>query len=151
NGRLYLDLLAGAHFLQMRDRLDLTATGRLLPDQAILYGETDHYRVDNRFFGGQAGLRVEYVVGRWFCNLRGTIALGGTQETLRTFGDRLVQSPTSREALPFGLYILPSNTGRFVRTEFDTVSEIGANVGCQLTRHLRLLTGYTLLLWNNPI
>jgi hypothetical protein len=146
-----LDLLAGAHFLQMRDRLDLTATGRLLPGELILYGETDHYRADNQFYGGQAGLRGEYTCGPWFVNLRGTVALGGTEQTIRTFGDRLVQSPTSREVEPFGLYVLPSNTGRFVRTEFDAVYEAGANLGYQLTRHLRISTGYTLLLWSNPI
>jgi hypothetical protein len=150
-GRFCCDLLAGAHFLQMRDRLDLTATGRLIPNETILFGETDHYRVDNRFYGGQAGLRGQYSIGPWFFNLRGTVALGGTEQIVRTFGDHLIQSPTSREVEPFGLYILPSNSGRFVCTVFDTVYDVGVNAGCQLTRHIRILTGYTLLLWSNPI
>jgi hypothetical protein len=149
--QLSVELLTGAHFLQMRDRLDLTAAGRILPDETILLGETDHYRVDNRFYGAQVGLRGEYCRGLWFINLRGTIALGGDEEMLRTFGDRVFNSPTARIVQPFGLYVLPSNTGTYTRTDFDVVSEVGLNAGCQLTRHLRAFTGYTFLFWNNPI
>jgi hypothetical protein len=150
-GSASLELLAGAHFLQMRDRLDLTATGRLLPDNVVLFGETDHYRADNRFYGGQAGLRGQYSAGPFFINARGSVALGGNDEVLRTFGDRLVQTPTSREVQSFGLYVLPTNNGRFTDLDFDVVSEFTINAGCRLTRHLSISAGYTLLLWNNPI
>lgn len=146
-----LDVLAGAHFLQMRDRVDFTATGRLLPDQATLFGLTDHWRVDNRFFGGQAGLRGEYVRGRWSVSLRGEAALGGTYDVVRAFGDRLFQTPAQRDIVRYGLLVLPSNTGRFTRTDLTGVYETGANVGFRLTDHIRLFGGYTLLCWNNPI
>jgi Putative beta barrel porin-7 (BBP7) len=146
-----VDLLAGAHFLQMRDRLDLTAVSRLLPDQATLFGETDRFRADNRFYGGQAGLRAEYRRGRWSVNLRGEVALGATEQEIRAFGDRTFQTPLTKVVQLYGLAVLPSNRGTFYNTDFDVVSEVGVNLGYQVTGHLRLFAGYTFLAWANPV
>jgi hypothetical protein len=151
DGDWCLDLLAGVHCLQLRDRLDLTAVSKLLPDQAVLLGESDHFRVENRFYGGQAGLRARRVQGRWSLDLRGEVALGADTQEVRTFGDHLRQAPTQRVDAPFGLAVLPSNRGRFHRATFDAVSEVGVNVGFQLTSRLRLFAGYTFLSWANPI
>ena len=52
-----LEALAGARFLQMRDRTDLTATGWSLPIMSTLYGLEDHYRAADAYYGGQVGLR----------------------------------------------------------------------------------------------
>ncbi|HZU37938.1 MAG TPA: BBP7 family outer membrane beta-barrel protein [Gemmataceae bacterium] len=146
-----LDLLVGAHFLQMRDRLDLTATGRLLPDQTTLFGLTDHLHVHDCFYGGQTGLRGEFVRGRWFVNVQATVALGGTVQTIEAYGDRTYQTPQQKIVQPFGLAVLPSNRGTFGQTDFDVVAETGVNVGYQLTQWLRTWVGYNFLYWNNPI
>jgi hypothetical protein len=146
-----VDLLAGARFLQMRDRLDLTATGWLLPAQTILFGLTDHFRVHNAFYGGQAGLRGEYDCGRWSLRARGAVALGGDDQTVQAFGDRTFQTPTQKIVQQFGLSVLPSNRGSFGQGDFDVVSEFGIDLGFQVTECLRLFVGYTLLMWNNPL
>jgi hypothetical protein len=146
-----LDVVAGARFLQLRDRLDLTATGRLLPDQTTLYGLTDHFRVANAFYGGQVGLRSHHQWGHWDLDFRGTAALGGNVETIRTFGDRTTQTPLQREVLPYGLAVLPSNAGRFQRTAVDALYEFGVNVGYRLGEHVRIFCGYTFLLWDSPL
>jgi hypothetical protein len=151
SGAWCVDLLAGAHFLQMRDRLDLTATSRLLPDQSTLLGETDHFRADNRFYGGQAGLRGEYCRGRWSLSLRGEAALGATEQEIHAFGDRTFQTPLTKVVQSFGLLVLPSNRGTFHNTDFDVVSEVGVNLGYRLTDHFRLFAGYTFLAWANPV
>jgi hypothetical protein len=146
-----LDLLAGTRFLEMRDRLDLTATARLLPDQTTLLGLTDHFRVHDFFWGGQIGLRGEATWNRWVVRLRGEAALGGNDQQVRTFGDRLFQTPLVRNTRPFGLAVLPSNQGTFRRTVLDAVYEAGVNVGYQITSHWQVFAGYTFLGWNNPI
>ena len=38
----HLNLLAGARFLQMRERLDITATSTVRPAEAVLLGQADH-------------------------------------------------------------------------------------------------------------
>jgi Putative beta barrel porin-7 (BBP7) len=146
-----VDLLGGARFLQMRDRLDLTAAGHEGSNQVDEFGLTDHFRVDDRFYGGQLGLRGEAKLGSWFVNLRGTAALGGTEQVVRAFGETIFQTPLLRTVQPYGLAVLPSNTGHFTRTDLDAVFEVGANVGYQFGPHFRVFAGYTFLYWNNPI
>ncbi len=146
-----LDLIVGARFLQMRDRLDLTSTGRLLPEQTVLVGLTDQFRIHNEFYGGQLGLRGEYDWGRWFVNLRGEAALGGNVQTVRAWGDRTNQTPTQKVVLPYGLAVLPSNTGTFERAVLDSVFDFSLNLGYRFTDHWRGFVGYSFLLWTNPI
>ncbi|MBY0522339.1 MAG: BBP7 family outer membrane beta-barrel protein [Gemmataceae bacterium] len=146
-----LDLLAGVRFLQMRDRTDLTTAGKLLPDQAVVYGQSDHYRVHDLFYGGQLGLRGEYGGERWFVNFRGEAALGGNDQQVRTFGQRVYHTPAERMVTPVGLSVLPSNTGTFTRTELNGIYELNFNVGRRIGTHWRAFVGYTLLMWDSPI
>ncbi len=146
-----VEALAGARFLQMRDRTDLTATGRTLPETTTLFGLEDHYRVENAYYGGQVGLRGEWTRGRWFVNLRGEVGPGANVVQVRAFGESLYQTPTERLVTPTGLTVQASNTGTFDRTPVNVVSEVGLNVGCRLTDHVRLHLGYTFLLWDSPL
>jgi hypothetical protein len=146
-----LDLLAGLHFLQMRDRVDLTAAGHLLARPATLMGLTDHFRVEDGFYGGQVGLRGEWVCERWRLSLTGEAAPGAAVATLRAFGDRTLQTPLEKVVTPFGLAVQPSNAGRFAHGDFAFVSQTCLNVEYRLSRHVRLFTGYTFLWWANVL
>jgi hypothetical protein len=146
-----LEALAGARFLQMRDRTDLTATGHLLPDQATLFGMEDHYRTGNAYYGGQLGLRGEVASGRWSLELRGEVGLGGNDEQVRAYGFSVFQTPTERIVTPTGLTVQASNTGTFNRVAVNMVSEANFQLGYRLTRHIQLLAGYTMLLWDGPL
>ena len=44
-----------------------------------------------------------------------------------------------------GVYAQPSNIGSYNRNELSAIPEVGVNVGCQLTAHLRALVGYSFL------
>jgi hypothetical protein len=146
-----LEAIVGARFLQMRDRTDLTATGRTLPDQETLFGLEDHYRAGNAYYGGQVGLRGELSRGRWFINARGEVGLGGNVEEVRAFGFSLFQTPTERLVTPVGLSVQASNRGTFHRTALNDVSEVGVNIGCRVADCARVYVGYTFLLWDSPL
>jgi hypothetical protein len=146
-----LEALGGARFLQMRDRTDLTAAGRALPAQTTVFGLTDHYRVADAYYGGQAGLRGGVTSGRWSLRLRGEIGLGGNPEQVRAFGDRVFQTPAQRVVAPTGLSVQAGNTGTFGRTAVNMVSEVGVNVAYRVTAHVEAFGGYTFLLWDSPL
>jgi hypothetical protein len=146
-----LEALAGARFLQLRDRTDLTASGYALPAQEPLFGLEDHYRVENAYYGGEVGLRGGLTRGRWSLQLRGTVGPGADVEQVRTFGSTLVQTPAERRVLPIGLTVQPSNRGTFDRTAVNLVSEVGVRVGYRVTQHVEFSAGYTFLLWDGVL
>ena len=146
-----IDLLGGARFLQMRDRYHHTASSRILPQKAILFGVTDNYRIANAFYGAQVGARGEVRFDRFFVQMRGAVALGADDQRIRTFGETIFHTPAARVATPAGLLIGPNNTGDHGRTAIDGAGEVGVNVGYQLTQRMRVLAGYTFLAWFDPL
>ena len=146
-----VDLLAGARFMQMRDRYHQTESSRILPAHTILYGVTDNYRIANAFYGAQVGARGEARYDRFFVQARGTIALGGDAQRIRTFGETIYQTPQVRVATPYGLLVGPNNAGDHSRAAIDGVGEVGVNVGYQLNQRLRVMAGYTFIAWFDPI
>jgi hypothetical protein len=141
----------GGRFLQLRHRLDLTSSGRVQPELITLYGVSDHFQTFNKFYGGQVGLRGEVTWDRFFLRSGGTIAVGGTDEEIRTKATRLTHTQGFREERPLGLYVLPTNTGRYRRVVVDVVSEGHVTLGCHLTEHVTILAGYSFLHWLNPV
>ena len=146
-----LNFLAGGHFLQMRERLKITGTSRVLPDEVVLIGVTDEFRTYNKFFGGQLGLNGQWHRGRWSLEGKGVLALGGDLQEIRTQGDRVLHTPLARTTEDFGLYVLPSNRGNFARGTVDFVTEWGLTLGWSPSPRFRARFGYSLLTWNNPV
>jgi len=146
-----VDLLVGARFLQMRDRYHHTATSRSLPDLATIWGVVDNYRIHNAYYGGQIGLRGDYRLGRFHLDGRLTAGLGANSQLVRTFGNRVFHNPQIRLQTTTGLFVQPSNRGRFRRTDLDSVGELACNIGYDVTTCMRLVFGYTFLYWADPI
>lgn len=143
----HLDVFVGGRFLQMRERLDQTASYRILPEDSTLVGIEDHLQTFNRFYGVQAGLAGDLQFGRWSLLGRAAVALGGTEQLLRTKAGRVIHTPERRDTVGYGLRVLPGNTGRFHRGVFDVVTDVELGVGFDVTRHIRLCAGYSFLTW----
>jgi hypothetical protein len=150
-GRVRFSGLVGARFLQMRDRLDLTASNRVEPDRSILHGIEDHFQTFNKFFGGQVGLRGGTIYGPVIFGIRACMALGGTDQEIRTRGERSTRTPAGQVTLEQGLYVQPSNRGTFRRAVFDMASEMEFDLGLALTDNFRVSLGYSFLYWLNPV
>lgn len=146
-----VNALVGARFLQMRERLDITATSFVQPEEATIFGQADHIQTFMKFFGAQAGLSGEARRGNWFLAAKGALALGADVQIVRAKGDRVIHTVAGRATLPYGLYVLPSNTGHFERTALDLVTDWQINIGYVIAPRLRARIGYSLLTWNNPV
>jgi hypothetical protein len=146
-----LDMLAGARFLQMRDRYHHTATSYVLPERAVLTGVEDNFRIHNAFYGGQVGVRGEGWFGRLLVQFRTSVALGADDQFVKTFGERVFASPGSRVETKSGLFVQPSNSGRFTNCNFDGVGEVAVNVAYELMEGVRATVGYTFLYWADPL
>jgi hypothetical protein len=151
SGELEWNLLAGGRFLQLRERLDLTSSARILPAKSILIGLEDHFQTFDKFYGGQVGIEGTWRCGRWSVEGKAAIALGADDQEIRNKGTFIYHTPQQRQETPIGLFVQPSNRGAFERTAFDVVTELRFNVRYELTRHLQLQAGYSLLTWDGPV
>ena len=146
-----LNFLAGAHFLQFRERIDIVAASRILPSETTVNGTEDHYQTFSKFYGGQIGLKGDIARGRWTFDAKGTLALGGNAEEIRAKGFRVNDGPAGRIGTNYGLLVLPSNSGSFTRVDLNFVTQWNANLTFAVNRWLGLRVGYTLLTWSNPV
>src|SRR5262249_18308287 len=64
SGRHEWNLFAGARFLQLRERLDLTGSAKALPEQTTVIGLEDHFQTFDKFYGGQIGTAGTLRLGR---------------------------------------------------------------------------------------
>jgi hypothetical protein len=146
----HLDLLTGFRYLELDEALHLDPTSTVAGNTPMSGGtivtSADRFGTRNQFYGGQLGAETEVHWGRFFLDLWGKVALGDMHETVNINGATLVVPATgSRRALPGGFLALPTNSGHSNRDDFQAFPELGINVGYQLTYHLRLYAGYTIL------
>jgi len=147
-----LSALLGGRFLQMRERLDLTGTSKVLPVESTLYGVTDQFNTFDKFYGAQVGLLGEVeLFDRLSLLGKATFALGADDQQIVTSGNRVIAVPGSRETLNYGLLVQPSNSGSFERAAFDMVSEVSLTLSYQFLSWAAIRAGYSFMTWNNPV
>jgi len=145
-----LNFLAGAHFIQFRERVDIISASRILPAETTVASLEDHIQTFCKFYGGQIGLKGQYTRGRWTLDGKGVLALGGNAEDIRAKGLGVNDGPGGRTMTATGLYVQASNTGSFSRVALNFVTEWNANLTCALNDRWGVRVGYTLLTWSNP-
>ncbi|HTU20456.1 MAG TPA: BBP7 family outer membrane beta-barrel protein [Gemmataceae bacterium] len=112
----------------------------------------DRFGTSNLFNGAQIGSIGEYRFGRWFVNVRGSVALGGTQQFVNISGSTTSAAPgIPATTLPGGLLAQSSNMGSYTRSMVSMVDEIGINLGYQFTPHIGAFIGYNFLYWTSVV
>ena len=90
--------------------------------------------------------------GRLFVDVLGKVALGATHEVVDIHGATAITSPGGPTVVtPAGFLASGSNSGHFTRDRFAVVPELGINVGCQITPHMRAFVGYSFLYWSSVV
>ena len=145
--------LFGWRYLQLDESVtvteDLTSA-----DGSGTFDIADRFETRNQFNGFDMGWSYRHVRGfwTWDCLLR--LAVGNTRQTVRINGQTTINSPQNdpqSQTLPGGLLTQASNIGTYRDDQFSVVPEFNANVGYQLTEHIRLMFGYTFIYWSNVV
>jgi hypothetical protein len=112
----------------------------------------DDFRTENRFFGGQIGFVADVYRGRWWFELGGQVALGTNYREVRINGGTTVIDPTG-DVVSYngGLLAQSSNIGKYEDTAFCVIPQVDLRVGYQVTKCLRVYTGYTFLYLSNVV
>jgi hypothetical protein len=159
-GAFRADLLAGFRYLGLDENIRISQSSTLLVNGAAgffgtpvpppdIISITDRFNTRNEFYGGQVGARGEFRRGRWRLDLLGKLALGSTHESVSINGStKRTSSDGVTVAGPGGLLALATNSGLSSRNRFTVVPEVGAHIGLQISRHLSVRAGYTVLDWD---
>jgi len=159
--RTRVDLLGGFRWLNLHEDLGIHEHTRIIcvcvddpfPAQP---GNTidvfDAFNTRNNFYGGQVGARAEIRRGCLYLDVVGKVALGDTHQVAVVDGSMVVTTATGAQTVrPGGLLALNTNMGRFTHDAFSVVPEVGINLGCQVTDHLRAFVGYSFLYWSDVV
>ena len=155
-GFRYLDLDESLAVSEQATLLTSLPAGRVFPTMpapaGTQLGVFDQFETQNRFYGGQVGMRWEARRGRTFVWLLGKVALGSTHQEVRISGESFANIPGSGvQRFPGGELAQPTNIGEYDRDRFSVVPEIGVTLGYQATDRLSLLAGYTFIYWSNVV
>jgi hypothetical protein len=149
-----LDLFGGFRYLNLQESItiveDIQGLASAPPPFTNQHAQVfDRFATNNSFYGGQVGADYEYRMGRWFLDLKGKLAIGGTATKVSISGGQTFFNPDGsvRATQQGGLLALNSNIGTFHKGQFSFVPEVGLNVGYQVTDNLRVFAGYNFLYW----
>jgi hypothetical protein len=152
-----IDCLIGYRYLRLHDTLSIDSRSTTLVDigtapAGTLITSTDRFDAINQFNGAQVGLAGEWQMGMLTFGLRGTVAVGMTQQSVDIFGSTSSQTPAGvTTTVPGSLFALSTNMGNHTRTRISVVPEVGLTVGYQCTNNIRIFGGYNLLYWTNTV
>jgi hypothetical protein len=139
-----LSLLAGVRYLDLHENLDLGFVG-IAPGGFAITSSLDTYDTRNQFWGGQLGARGELHRGGFFANVTGKVALGTMHEVVNATGFANVTAAGINATVPGGFFVLPSNIGQQSHNAFAVVPQVGAQIGYDVTRNIRVFAGYDFL------
>jgi hypothetical protein len=160
--RLHADVLFGFRYLRLGEQLRIQDQITPLRNNFLTFQGTfvnapnsladdDSFHTVNQFFGPQIGGRLAWEYGPFTPEGFVKLALGGSEERTTINGSTTKITPAGNQTVPGGILAVPSNMGNHSRTVMGIVPELGLNLGVELTQHVRLNLGYSLLLWNHVV
>jgi hypothetical protein len=173
--RLEVEGLLGFRFLNLRENLKISDRFQpLVADvfsfQGVPIGpgdvetDFDRFATTNRFYGFQVGGQLHREFGpfylgdegkipyRFYADLFTKVGLGLTDQLVQISGQTSLTTATGTSTtVPGGILALPSNIGDHSRILFGVVPEMGLNFGVEISRHWRIETGYSFLLWSGVV
>lgn len=114
---------------------------------------SDGIRTQNRFNGGQVGLRLESRYGMFSLAATGKLGLGHMHQTVELGGGSgFVNLANGVSGGSYGgLYNNASNIGKFNNDEFAVMPEFSGNLGINVTRSVQCYVGYNFLYMNKVV
>lgn len=141
-----VDLLGGLRYVNLQESLDFnTRSPNVPPHPPAFFNTFDSFGTNNRFYGGQVGVRASYDANRFFVNAAGKLAMGGTVETVSVNGGTFTNINGGFQSAPGAYLSQPTNLGTQTRDQFAVVPELNLNFGFRLRPWASVIVGYSFL------
>jgi hypothetical protein len=149
------DALLGYRYLRYDERLQIAQavqpTGGPFAAGTVVQS-TDTFGTRNVFNGIDLGFRGEYERSSLALEFLAKVAAGPISRNVGIGGSQVVTVPGLAPVVnPGGLLALTSNSGSFSSHPWTAVPELGVAVGWQVSPHVRLRTGYSVLWLLNAV
>lgn len=145
-----VDLLLGYTSSQIDESLLMQSSSLLIAGNGL--DVFDLFETENQYQAGHLGFRVDSYGCGWSIRLRGQLALGSMEQSVRIRGS---QTSTAVGVNPVvtsgGLYAQSTNIGDYQRRRFAVSPEFDLTVGRQLSDRVELSVGYMFLYWNRVV
>ncbi len=143
----HFDALLGYRTLALNEDLTITDVASQMGTASVI---GDRFTGNNQFHGVRVGTEAGYVGDGWYVDLRASLAVGETFQSVDVSGTTIYTPPTGNSfAYPVGLLASTSNVGHYNRAVLGVVPEVGLRFGFQLLERLRVYVGYDLIYWSN--
>ncbi|OWK34568.1 hypothetical protein FRUB_10539 [Fimbriiglobus ruber] len=155
-----VNLVGGFRYLQLDETVDIVANSSLFTNTNYTdnMGNTlvnappgsgvtivDHFATRNQFYGGQAGVKFQYLVNRLSISGTTTLAIGATHESVNVNGFTNVNPINGPPVgLSGGNYATLQN-GTYSTSKFAFAPGFQFNLGYQFTPFVRGTVGYNFL------
>jgi hypothetical protein len=143
-----VEAVAGFRYADLSDNLIISDQTTTVGDLKVLSQTADMFSTSNEFYGGVLGLKAQVRRCQWTLEGLFDLGIGETSTTAKIFGttantQNLVPQPNSPGLLALNPGSLAPLTLR--SNSLSVLPELGATVGYDLARNLRLTFGYSLL------
>ncbi len=164
NDGFSVNLIGGFRYLELNETLNIAANSNLFTNTVYTdnMGNTlvaappgssvaiiDQFGTRNQFYGGQAGVRVQYSSERWFLGATGSLAIGATHEEVNINGTTNVFPVNGSPVTLGGGNYATLQSGHYSADKFAVAPSLQLNVGYQFTPFLRGMVGYNFMYLSN--
>ncbi len=153
-----LDLIGGYHYAQVRDAVQIESFSEVINPAGVgifpegtTFDTVDNFSARNDFHGGEIGFISELRHGRWRFRSLGKVSIGNMEQTVTISGRTVTTIDPNVAVDENGVFAQTSNIGTFKRDETTFIPEAALTLGYQVTPHLEMTVGYSLLYWESVV
>jgi Putative beta barrel porin-7 (BBP7) len=152
-----IDVIGGYRYFHWREELTIQENLVSIDPGGVIPLNTttdlnDRFATGNDFHGAEFGLAAEYFWPTVSVELLAKVAIGGTFRSAAVGGATTVTIPGNPpQTTAGGLLALPTNLGSYSESAFGVLPELGLNMTFALTPDVSLLTGYSLIVFNDVL
>ncbi len=147
-----LDGTIGYRFWELKESLQVREqlTSQLTNDPGS-FDIVDRFDTRNLFNGAELGVLWQGRRGWWSMDLLARLGIGNNNQSVTINGSTAITNNAVTTNHVGGLLAQRTNIGTYERNKFTMVPELGATLGYQMTRRLRMTAGYSLVYIGNVV
>lgn len=146
-------LLGGFRYWYFDEKLKFFTDSSYV-DHSDVFQTQSIFCAENNFYGGQAGIKLDYRCRCFRFHICGKLALGAICERAKIDGWLLTTDLNEEGKLqkyPGSYFAQLTNMGQFSKARFSVIPEINLKLGCNANRCVSFFIGYTFLYASNVL